>query len=100
MQLLSYPFRRPPLGVEFRGSVYVVLSERPAIPLGDSVTSDVPEDSRPIDPERRRQLFHRDVLAVGGDQLGNLIGSEAPLDWETANERVRRMDRHLTETLS
>jgi len=47
---------------------------------------DVPEDSRPVDLERCGQLLHGDTLAVGRDQLGHFVGSEASLDRESGNE--------------
>ena len=56
---------------------------------------DVPEDSRPVDLERCGELLHGDTLAVGRDQLGHLVGSEASLDWESGNERGGRVDRRF-----
>jgi hypothetical protein len=61
---------------------------------------DLAEDRRPIHPERRRQLLHRDTPTVGGDQLGYLVGCEAPLNRERGDERVGRMNRSLARALA
>ena len=81
------------------GPIRHVALKRPAIPLRDAVAPDVGEDRRPIHPERRRQLVHRDTPTVGGNQLSHLAGCKAPLDRQRPNERVGRVDRRLAGTL-
>lgn len=91
-----------PLGVELGGSIQVFIAERPSIPLGDAVASDVAEGRRPVhpEPERCRELFHWDASAVGGDQVGHFVGREMPLDRQRGPERIGRVDRSLARALS
>jgi hypothetical protein len=57
------------------------------------VATDVAEDGDgPVDPERAGQRVHEDALAVGGGQLGHLVGSETVLDRNGGLERVDRVD--------
>ena len=79
-QMRSHPISRATLGIELRGTTHVFFLERPALPLRDAVAPDVAEDGRPIHPERRRQLLHRDTRTVGGNQVSHLAWSKAPLD--------------------
>ena len=98
LQLFGDPIGRPPLGVELRGPVDIVRPECPAIPLRDAMAPDVPEDRRPIHPERRRQLLHRETPTVRGNQLGYLVHCKASLHRERPNERIGRVDGGLTGT--
>jgi hypothetical protein len=75
------------------------LSERSAISLRDAIAPDVAEDRRPVHLERLRQLRHRDTPTVGHDQFGHFLGSEAPLDGESGNQRVGRVDSGLAAAL-
>lgn len=63
------------------------------------MTPGVPEDRRPVDLERRRQLVHRDTLTVGGEQLGNLGRAQPALDRKSGDKGVGRMDGRLTGAL-
>ena len=98
-QLRSHPVGRLTSGVELGGLIHLVALQRPAIPLGDAMAPDVAEDRRPIHLERRRQLLHRDTPTVGIDQLGYLVGCEAPLNRQGRNQRVARANRRLAGTL-
>ena len=99
LQLIGDPLGGAPLRIELRGPVDIVRPERPAIPLGDPVAPDVPENGRPVDLERCGQLLHRDTLTVGIDQLGHLVWSEASLHWERGDERVGGVNRSLAGAL-
>ena len=98
-QLRSHPVGRLTSGVELGGLIHLVALQRPAISLGDAMAPDVAEERRPIHLERRRQLLHRDTPTVGGDQLGYLVGCEAPLNRQGRNQRVARANRRLAGTL-
>lgn len=98
-QTLGYPVRRLTLSVEPGSPIHLVALECPAVPLRDAVASDMAEDRRPVDPERLGELRHRDSSAVGGDQVGHLVGYKAPLDRERGDDRVGRVNRSLAAVL-
>lgn len=98
-QVTSDPSRGPLLGVELLGSVHVLSSKRPPIARQDSVTPDVADDRRPMQPERRRQLLYEDTPAVGGDEIGHLLRPKATLHRQTGNESGGRANRRLAGAL-
>ena len=95
----SHPISRATLGIELRGPLDIVLLERPTVSFGDPMTPHVPEDRGPVDAKRYRQALHRDAHEVGGNQLGDLVRSQATLDGESVDHPVGRVDKGRSGTL-